>query len=110
MTHGIGHEHREHEKRCRIEDELRDEYRPQQWMMQHEYRTLLDVLQRMASGCCFTGRLVDSRQQHHGDHRKCGGKSERRRRAHPSHQHAAQGRSAGKGDGARQFDPCIGRR
>ena len=27
----------------------------------------------------------------------------------PSHQHAAQRRSAGKGDGARQFDPRIGR-
>ncbi len=37
------------------------------------------------------------------------GETECRRSTDPSHQHAAERRSAGKGNGARQFDPRIGR-
>ena len=77
--------------------------------MQHEGRAFLDVLQRMASRRGRAGGLVDARQQHHRDDRECGGKSESRRRTDPSDQHAAERGAAGERNGARQFDPRIGR-
>ena len=50
-------------------------------------------------------------EQRHGcHHRECGRKAEGGRRADPADQHAAERRAAGKGDGARQLDPRIGRR
>ena len=43
----IGHEHRQDQERSGVEDELRDEYRPQQRMMQYEACAFLGFLQGM---------------------------------------------------------------
>jgi hypothetical protein len=110
MTHRIGHEYRQHEERSGIEDELRDEHRPQQMVLKHEHRALLDLLQRMASRRGGARRFVNAREQHHRNHGEGRRKSECRRLTDPSHQYTAQRRSAGKGDGARQFDPRVRRR
>ena len=52
--------------------------------------------------------LVNARKQHHGDHGQRRGEAEGRCRAYPSHQHAAQCRTAGEGHRARQLDPRVG--
>jgi hypothetical protein len=59
MTHRIGHEHRQQQEGGRVEDELRDKYRPQQRMMQHEHGAFPDLLQRMASRRRGARRLVN---------------------------------------------------
>ena len=64
MAHGIGHEHREQQERGGVEDELRDEHRPQQRMAHHEDGAFADVLQRMAARRGLARRLVDAGEQH----------------------------------------------
>ena len=57
--HGVGHEDGEHQEGAGIEDELRDEHRPQQRVMKHEGRAFLDILQRMTARRGFARGLVD---------------------------------------------------
>ena len=104
MAHGIGHEDREDQEPGRAEDELGDEDRPQQGMAEDELRALADLLQRMAALRRQPRRLVDARQQHDRDHRQRRGKAERRAGADPADQQAAQRRTAGEGDRARELD------
>ena len=98
MAHGIGHEHRKQQERRRVEDELRDEHRPQQRMMQHERGAFLDVLQRMAARRGRARRFIDAGQQHDRDHGERRGKAEGGRGADPSDQHAAERGAAGERD------------
>ncbi len=66
------------------------------------------------SGCRrarrLTGGFVNAGQRHGCHHRECGGKAESGRGANPADQDAAERRAAGKGDGARELNPRIGRR
>jgi hypothetical protein len=67
MAHRIGYEHRELQEPGGVEDELRDEHRPQQRVMEDEGGALADVLERMALRRGCARRLVDTGEQHHGD-------------------------------------------
>jgi hypothetical protein len=93
MAHRVGYEHREQQERGGVEDELGDEDRPQQRMMQHEGGTFPDLLQRMAARRRLPRGLIDPRQQHHRDDRQRRGETEGGRRSGPSHQHAAERRA-----------------
>ena len=110
MAHGVRHEDGKQQERRRVEDELRDEHRPQQRMMHHEGGAFLDLLQRMAARGRRARRFIDAGQQHDRDHGECGGTPERGCGPDPSDQHAAERGATGERDRARQLDPRVRRR
>ena len=108
-AHRVGHEHREQQEGAGVEDELGDEHRSQQRVVEHEGRAFFDFMQRMTGRRDLACRLVDAREQHHRDDGEHGGTSERRCRAHPADQHAAERGAGGKRDGACKLDPRVRR-
>jgi hypothetical protein len=89
------------------EDKLRDEHRPQQRMLKHEARAFGNVSQRVRRTPCH-GLLSGHASQHcrsHGGQRRR--QHERRHRACPADQRAADGRPAGKCNRARQLDAAV---
>jgi ribonuclease E len=106
--HGIGHEHRQKQERRRIEDELGDENRAQQRMMQHEGGAFPDLLKGVPARRGLARRLVKARQQHHRDHREGCRASKGGSSPHPSDQETTERGAAGKGNGAGEFDAGVG--
>jgi hypothetical protein len=78
--------------------------------MQHEACALANLLQRIAPCSRLSRRLVDAGEQHHGNRGEGRGKSERRCGPDRPNQNAAECRTTGKRNRARQFDPRIGSR